>query len=473
MKKKLPLLLWLCLAANIIFAGQDSALLKYNQLSVYWRDKDAEKALFFSTKALDEITESTPDTLKGIAYKNMGLALYFNGAMQEAIESYEHALDCFGKAHFTAGIYDCYNNIAAAFKASGDYGKAMNYNEKALRINKTLNNPENFAITYHNIGEIYQINYRYMPAIYYYLIALGYELKLKNNEGLAETYMNLGAVLEENGLYRKALTYYTGALKLFLSTGNLYRLGQCHNNLGVLYTRMGDYYVAKAHFESSLTYKDSVHHTEGKITSLINSGNLCMVFDDTIKALQYYREALQLQLNESRKEAKSDDLNRLSPKTDDYFFFWVSETANEENYSITAQNLFNKGYINYILGERTDAIACFLNSLEIAEFTQQLFLVRDNCKYLSASYEELKDYEKALHYAKRVMGINDSIQAQSINDILNISAHIPPSTQNTLTPDEVTRSENNSTKHIFIHAGLLLVLLIVIYVFKGRLFRVK
>lgn len=473
MKKKLPLLLWLCLAANIIFAGKESALLKYNQLSVYWRDKDAEKALFFSTKALNEITESTPDTLKGIVYKNMGLALYFNGDIQEAIESYEHALYCFEAAHFTAGIYDCYNNIAAAFKASGEYDEAMNYNEKALRINKTLNNPENFAITYHNIGEIYHIHYRYMPAIYYYLIALSYELKLQNSEGIAETHMNLGAVLEENGIYDRALSYYTVALKLFKHTGNLYRLGQCHNNMGVLYTRMGDYYAAKAHFESSLTYKESVHHTEGKITSLINLGNLCMVFDDTLKARQYYMQAIQLQLTEVQQETYSNDLNRLSLKTDDYFFYWISETANEENYSLTAQNLFNKGYINYILGEHTDAIACFLNSLEIAEFNHLLFLVRDNCKYLSASYEELKDYEKALYYSKRLMGINDSIQSQSINDILNISAHIPPATQNTLTPNEETLPENNSNKHIFIHAGLLLVLFSVIYVFKARLFRVK
>ncbi|OPZ98820.1 MAG: photosystem I assembly protein Ycf3 [Bacteroidetes bacterium ADurb.Bin408] len=461
---KYTLLIFIIIFLNAPFCeGNDTLLLKYNKWSEKYRINNPEKAVKFSLKALKEISESTPDTLKGITYKYLGLALYFNGALQEAIQSYEQALSFFEKAHSSGGIYDCLNNMAAAYKALGDYDKAFQYNEKALRINKAMDNPKNYANTYHNIGEIYHINYRYIPAIYYYLTAIRYEKAIQSPEGLSETYMNMGAVLEENGLYDHALIYYSEALSNFNKTGNIYRLGQCHNNLGVLYTRIGDYYAAKTHFQNSLVYKDSVHNTEGKITSLINLGNLSMIFNDTTKAKQYYQQAIQLQLAETHKEDFAYDLKRLSSETDDYFFFWISETVNEEDYGIVAQNLFNKGYINYVIGNRTDAIACFLNSLEIAEYNKMLFLVRDNCKYLSASYEELRDYKQALHYAKRLIGINDSIQAQSINDMLNISANIPHVLQKTSISEDNVKPSKNLNRKLFVSTGFLLILFLIVY----------
>jgi tetratricopeptide (TPR) repeat protein len=192
---------------------------------------------------------------------NLGAAWNAKGEYDKAIEYYEKALKsglkAFGEDHPDIATYR--NNLGAAWKAKGEYGKAIEYYEKALKSDLKAfgeNHPK-VATRWNNLGEVWRAKGEYGKAIEYYMKALKSDLKTfgENHPKIAAYRNNLGVAWNAKGEYGKAIEYLEKALKSELKSfgENHPNVATYGNNLGVALHANGEYDKAIEYLEKALS----------------------------------------------------------------------------------------------------------------------------------------------------------------------------------------------------------------------------
>ena len=151
------------------------------------------------------------------------------------------------------------NNLGATWKVKGEYDKAIEYYEMALKSdlkNFGENHPK-VATRWNNLGEAWRAKGEYDKAIDYYEKALNSDLKNfgENHPNIAAHRNNLGVAWNAKGEHDKAIEYLEKALKSDLKT-----FGEKHsnvatyrNNLGTALNAKGEYDKAIEHLEKALS----------------------------------------------------------------------------------------------------------------------------------------------------------------------------------------------------------------------------
>ena len=451
-----------------VYASNDDIITALNKKSENIRTSDSKEAIAVSLKAVELANAGTNNSIKALSYKNLGVALYYHNAFQEALISYQNALKFYTELSDYAGISACFNNMAIIYKDLNSLEKSLSYYQKALLIDTQLKDKQSLAITYNNIGEIYHLQSKYILALQCYMLSLNYEQSLKNLNGIADSYLNIGAVMEENNFFDKALIYYKSALSLYEKTSNDYRLGQCYNNMGIDFTRLNGFYQAKDCFSKSLEIKKSINDQQGEVTTLINLGSLYILMNDSVKAKDYFIQAIYYDNNEAFKvlqKAEKDEYSTFQ-EVDDYYFYWISYNIEQGNYNGISQNLFFKGYIHFNLGEYTKAIGYFVNSLEIAEYQNIANTLKDNYLYLSRSYQHLNDFKNANFYAQQYISLSDSINSSMILDFMQLKQSMSPYFKLNNTPDKSISNQKSIFNDVWFIITLILSALLLIMGYK-------
>jgi len=464
----LAVLFFFTLNCYAICFASEKEIISLNQKSTACRTTDSKKAIELSLTAVKLAGACKDNALRALSYKNLGVALYYDNAYNEALKSYEKALEFYTELEDSAGISACLNNEAIIYKDLNSLNKSLLYYTKALAIDKKLNDKQNLAITYNNIGEIYHLQGKYLMALQCYFTSLNYEQSLMNFNGMADCFLNMGAVMEENNLFDTALNFYKKALYIYEDVSNKYRLGQCYNNMGVNYSRLKNFYEAKDCFKKSLEIKSSINDAQGKVTTLINLGNLFILLNDTAKAKACFIEAIYYDDNEAFKALQKieKDKNTSPQEADDYFFYWISYNIEQGNYNEIAQNLFYKGFIHYNLGEYAQAIGYFTNSLEIATYQNLHNTLKDNYLYLSKSYQFLDDFKKAHYYLQQYTNLSDSINSTMIDDFLKLNIKTGHDFELNYTPEKKVKSSKDIFENIWFISTLVLSVLLAIMSYK-------
>ncbi|MCB4778669.1 MAG: tetratricopeptide repeat protein, partial [Sulfurovum sp.] len=139
------------------------------------RSGEYEKGLELALKAKEELIEGEEDNAEMLVDINNTIGEFYIhlAKYDKAIELLEETLTIeLGENHL--GTATSYNNIGSAWKSKGEYDKAIEYHEKALKITcATLGeNHPSTATSYNNIGSEWKSKGEYDKAIEYYEKAL-------------------------------------------------------------------------------------------------------------------------------------------------------------------------------------------------------------------------------------------------------------------------------------------------------------
>lgn len=220
--------------------------------------KEARKQKWF-VELIGPLTTNYPNA--STYRNNLGAAWKAKGEYDKAIEYYEKALksdvENFGEDHPNVATYR--NNLGATWKAKGEYDKAIEYYEKALKSdlkNFGENHPK-VATRRNNLGEAWRAKGEYDKAIEYYEMALKSDLMNfgEDHPNIAAYRNNLGVAWNAKGEHDKAIEYFEKALQFDLKT-----FGEKHsnvaayrNNLGTALNAKGEYDKAIEHLEKALS----------------------------------------------------------------------------------------------------------------------------------------------------------------------------------------------------------------------------
>jgi pentatricopeptide repeat protein len=265
----------------------------------------------------------------------------------KTLDFYDKALkireELLGKTHpDTATAYD---SIAAVYYSKGDCDKAWNFYDKALKIReKELGKEQQAtAASYNNIAGVYCSKGNYDKALELYYEALEIRKKVLGEEhpSTAATYSNIAGVYRAQGDYNKALCFYGKALKIRENV-----LEKEHPSIATTYNNMARVYFNQGNYGKALDfYKKALKIREEKLgkrhpSTARTYNNIAKVYldqDDYDKALELYVKSYWILFN--RFDADHPDSKRfkrdlkkaygLSSKAEK-FETWLREQLSKE-----------------------------------------------------------------------------------------------------------------------------------------------
>jgi signal transduction histidine kinase len=253
-------------AYRLSVSAKDTATMAralYNAGDSYYAKANNDSAFYYYTQS--EKLYSKIDDLGSLGEVLMYKAyVYYNSGEYELCETEAvKALKLLQNEQKTALIYTCYNLIAIALDGQNNNPEALKYYELALdelkEFEKEGYSPESIeeyrASCYNNLGGVYVKMDNHAEAIRLYKEAL-------KTPGLKQT---------NTSLYAKLL-----------------------NNLAFAKFKSGDYTQLPEMFHESLAIRDSINNVSGIVASNKHLGEFFLYKKDTIRALNYLKQAYKL-----------------------------------------------------------------------------------------------------------------------------------------------------------------------------------
>lgn len=264
------------------------------------------------------------------------------------------------------------------------------YSFQAVSIAEKAGLIEEISTALERLGDFYMTKENFSEAIKWYIHGLKLEEKLKNQKRMADFYDLLGAVYFYQEIFPKALEYNQKALTIYQDLNDELNTAKILNHLGSLYTSREycekrsqeqtktDYETAMDYYRKSLNLLEKLDIKEGVVNAWSNIGNLYRRMGNLGPAMEYAQKAV----NHYR------------------------ETGNNSRLSVTIRTL---GQIYNRQHKFNQALACLLESEEIARHEKQTDGIQFLYEDIAQTYENQLDFKNSLKYYKKYMTLRDSI----------------------------------------------------------------
>lgn len=222
-------LLFIFISSTLLSVSQENtAQYRDSLIKVYTTSKhDTTKiqALIF----LSEIYYRTnPDTLVDICEQAIE---FIDKKLKSQISHSEKVIFIVNKA-------SAYANMAAMSEDQSNLKRAIEYNNKALKLYKSVEYHSGTSTVLNNLGKIMKIQGELESAIDLYSESLHYADLSNNKKGKAYTIGNIGAIHYSKGNYREALESFIKAKVLHNEVNDVYGLAVSLNNIGSVYRNL-------------------------------------------------------------------------------------------------------------------------------------------------------------------------------------------------------------------------------------------
>jgi len=391
----------ICLLSSNIFA-QQRTIDSLQKILKYYHQEDTT-----TVKLISELANTyqfiDPDTMillaqeglgiaQKIGFKNgeadcikqFGIAYYVKGEYEKALDYDERALKIYESLHYQKGIADVINNLANIYSNQSDHIKSLEYYMKSLKIREEIGDIKGVSASLNNIGNTYTMLGNYSEALSYHLRALNIREQLNDKRIIANSFGNIGNVYHSMGKYAEALKYYMKGLRLYQETGSKQGQGTILDNIGTAYYSLQDYPKALEYLNKSLIIDEQMGQKPEMFICISNIGEIYLKQHQYDKSWQFYQKGLKLARELGDKEGLASVLSGL-------------------------------GQVSFAQGKIRESIGSFQQAYSVALEVQAKLLIADILENLSKAYEAKIDYQNALKYHKLFNIYKDSLFNENTN----------------------------------------------------------
>lgn len=248
------------LALNKAILAKDSLSTAkgYSYLGDYYRTKGISETAYLNYFKAEKIYLNLHDNINSAKSRlNKALLQYYESDLTGAELSVFIAIRALNGQKEDIILYDSYNLLGILYTELEDFTKALEYHNKALNSINEQTSPielQHKALSINNIGSVYQNKGQHTQAIVYF------EKALENKDDLIKYNLFAYSVLLDNLAYSR------------------FKLNESKDLPELFY--------------QSLKLRDSLDSTVGIISTKIHLSEYFQAKKDTLKALQYSKEAL-------------------------------------------------------------------------------------------------------------------------------------------------------------------------------------
>lgn len=239
------------------------------------------------------------------------------GELEKAENAYQALLKIDDSSSIYQAVVLC--NLGIIYQTRGDLDRAIDYHEKALKLNQELGNKEGIAINNGNLGIVYGKQGNFPYAMRYINESIALYQEIDHKEGIAASYDNLGIVYRMQGDLKCAMHYHQEALDLNEEIGNKEGTAGSYDNVGKIYKEQGNLGSAIECYEKALALYKEIGHKLGIACSYGNLGNVYKQ-SNLDHAIDYWKESLALftQIGAKLEMTKIQALlDKVQPKQSD------------------------------------------------------------------------------------------------------------------------------------------------------------
>jgi len=355
------------------------------QLAQSFRRKSTDSAIYYAKESLGKASEINYNF--GIANANIGLAWsYYTRSNHEKAKSLCHeAIKYYKKAKKNgAHIGSCYRLLAAISTKEKKSEECLRYLLRARDLYKNINTKDNEVKTLvlNDIAYLYLEMDNYIMAMKYLNESIATAKENDQTATLADCYNILATITSRQNDFDKALEHYNTSKNIYLKRNDLLGIAICNTNLGITYYRKKSYLKAIEFSEIAKKQATDIQFNLGIMENLVYLGKSHIKLSNTVAAEGFLNDAQKISVPTSDVVmAKSELANKQG-------FFHKSIKLLENHISENKKILFPKEKI-------------------------ELY------KTLSKTYEDSKNYKKALDTKNDLLKIQDSIN--SINKTIQIN----------------------------------------------------
>lgn len=202
------------------------------------------------------------------ALNNTGFLAVEQGDISKAIEYYDRALKIQKEISDQNGIATSFNNMGFIYNQYGDISKALEYYHKALELQEKTQDKKGTARSLNNIGLIYDNQGDNTKALEYYYKSLKTREEINDKDGIATSLNNISGVFSEQKHYSKSIELLNKSLKIYEEINDKFGIITSMNNIGNLYRGQGLHNDALNYYLRSLKISEAIDNKEGKAYTL-------------------------------------------------------------------------------------------------------------------------------------------------------------------------------------------------------------
>ncbi|WP_408086061.1 tetratricopeptide repeat-containing sensor histidine kinase [Flavobacterium rhizosphaerae] len=195
------------------------------------------------------------------------------------------------QVYYKEGLANIYGSIGIVCSEQNNYGKALEYYFKALKLFQETGQEAVMAIVYNNIGNIYDAEKEYGKALDYFNKALWIHKKSGDLSSAAITISNIGKIYLARDEDSKALQSFNEAEGLFKQDEYQRGLAELYNNFGNYYLKKDDNLRAEKYFNKAITVFEQVGEKYGTASSLYYLGELNASQGNDTKAIANFQKS--------------------------------------------------------------------------------------------------------------------------------------------------------------------------------------
>jgi signal transduction histidine kinase len=270
-------------------------------LSIQYYFNDIELSKSYADQCLQLAEKNSSKSFIADAYYVQGIYYLDKADNLKALDYFKKAVQLKEEANDRKKrLGQIYVTIGGIFSEMQKYPESIDYNNKALKIYRTIQNNSGIATCLNNIGVIYNSTTKYDEAKRYFDESLEYAKKDNFKQQIGSTYSNLGMVASNQGNNDLALKYYNQAVEIHTEINNQRSLAITYNNIGAILQEQKKYHQALDYNQKSLAISKELEDLDGIGLSLANAGNLLTLLKQYDTARKYLNEAVL-----ATKEAES------------------------------------------------------------------------------------------------------------------------------------------------------------------------
>lgn len=287
----------------------ESAAKDYLNLAKSFYTKSVEKAIDFSSKALQKAKQTPNDSLKAHCYKTLGVAYFYAGNSDLSIPLFDTAMVYFEQTGDTHEIGNIYNNLGLAYSEIGNFNRAIEMYLLSLKINDIKPDTVSLGRIYNNLGTLYYQLQDQEEALVYFKKSFYFSQLVSDSIGMMSYKNNVGLVQINLQVYDSALLTFRESVVIGKRNNDIVGMANSIHNIGFIHFVTNDFDSALFYYQKANTLYKNVGMRVGR--NAVGIGDCYFQQKKYARALKAYDEALEIGFETNDRLLRLDAYNKL------------------------------------------------------------------------------------------------------------------------------------------------------------------
>lgn len=233
------------------------------KLSNAYQYQDFSKSENYAREALKFAEKVENPRIKVLVYQNSASLAALSGDYSRALQYDNLSMEVGMLLKDTTLLVKDYANIGNDYYDLGEYDDAYFYLTQAYRLANAQQDTINMLIALHNVGRVFKELGQYEQAENHFRLSYKLSVQQRDKEGEAYTYDELGDVMLHRGLYDSASFYLNRAALVAQQLDIQVLQPRIYTKLATLYHRQNDFERARIYYDSAYIMHAATHNQFG------------------------------------------------------------------------------------------------------------------------------------------------------------------------------------------------------------------